>query len=118
MYSFRLKVRYLYILKLFSIRTIFIFRVRETVFLLLVFFILFIKIERKYIYIYFRIYHQLPLMIRRFEKELTRDHTGGGKESTALDHINAMAGDIEISRMKVSLLTRYKKKQIKRFRTE
>lgn len=48
-------------------------------------------------------------MIRRFEKEMTRDHTGGGKESTALDHINAMAGDIEISRMKVSLLTRYKK---------
>ena len=58
-------------------------------------------------------------MIRRFERELTKDYTGGGKESTALDHINAMAGDIEISRMKVSIdLMRYKKMRMKSFRTE
>ena len=53
-------------------------------------------------------------MIRRFERELTKDHTGGGKESTALDHINSMAGEVEITRMKVSIgLMRQQKIRIK-----
>ena len=55
-------------------------------------------------------------MIRRFERELTKDHTGGGKESTALDHINAMAGEVEINRMKVSIgVMSYQKNMNKKF---
>jgi hypothetical protein len=39
-------------------------------------------------------------MISRFEAEMCKDHHGG-KESSALDDINALAGEVELNRMKV-----------------